>query len=136
MHRSKMYLYSITLSACESSVGGIVRPSVFAVLRLMTNSNLVGSSTGRSTGLVPLRILSTYAPARRNMASELGAYVINPPDSTMLELNTIVGSLRIRANSAIRARALKNKPSGCTIIPVSYTHLRAHETRHEIVCRL
>src|SRR5665648_1162744 len=23
-----------------------------------------------------------------------------------------------------------------TIIPVSYTHLRAHETRHDLVCRL
>src|SRR5450759_286956 len=27
-------------------------------------------------------------------------------------------------------------PIGVTIIPVSYTHLRAHETRHDIVCRL
>jgi hypothetical protein len=28
-------------------------------LRLMTSSNLVGCSTGRSAGLAPLRILST-----------------------------------------------------------------------------
>src|SRR5450756_2920503 len=28
-------------------------------------------------------------------------------------------------------------PGKCTIYrPVSYTHLRAHETRHELVCRL
>src|SRR5450756_2770376 len=25
---------------------------------------------------------------------------------------------------------------GCTHIAVSYTHLRAHETRHDLVCRL
>src|SRR5450759_1230417 len=25
---------------------------------------------------------------------------------------------------------------GIIIIPVSYTHLRAHETRHDLVCRL
>ena len=25
---------------------------------------------------------------------------------------------------------------GYTIVPVSYTHLRAHETRHDLVCRL
>ncbi len=31
----------------------------FAVLRLMTSSNFVGCSTGRSAGLAPLRILST-----------------------------------------------------------------------------
>src|SRR5450756_546303 len=28
-------------------------------------------------------------------------------------------------------------PSKCTLfVPVSYTHLRAHETRHDLVCRL
>ena len=51
--------YSITLSARCRSDGGIVRPSAFAVLRLMTRSNFVGCSTGRSAGLAPLRILST-----------------------------------------------------------------------------
>ena len=40
--------HSITSSARASSVGGIVRPSAFAVLRLMTDSNLVGNSTGNS----------------------------------------------------------------------------------------
>src|SRR5882757_9615335 len=51
----------ITSSAVANSVSGIVRPSAFAVLRLMTNSNLVACSMGRSAGLVPLRILSTKA---------------------------------------------------------------------------
>jgi len=46
-------------SARSSSVSGIVSPNVFAVFRLMTNSNLVGCSTGRSAGLAPLRTLST-----------------------------------------------------------------------------
>src|SRR6266576_3240682 len=50
--------HSITSSASASSVGGISRPSVVAVLRLITNSNLVGCSTGRSPGFVPLRIRS------------------------------------------------------------------------------
>ena len=58
-------VYSITSSARESSVGGIVRPSVLAVCRLMTSSNFVGCSTGRSAGLSPFRILSTYAALRR-----------------------------------------------------------------------
>jgi hypothetical protein len=34
--------YSITSSARASSKGGTSRPSAFAVLRLITNSNLVG----------------------------------------------------------------------------------------------
>jgi len=50
--------YSITSSARPSSIAGMSRPSDLAVLRLMTISNLVGSWTGRSAGLPPLRIRS------------------------------------------------------------------------------
>jgi hypothetical protein len=51
--------YSITWSARSSTDCGIVRPRALAVLRLITNSNFVGCSTGSSAGLAPLRILST-----------------------------------------------------------------------------
>jgi hypothetical protein len=51
--------YSITSSARASTAGGIVRPSAFAVLRLITSSNLVGCWIGRSAGFAPLNILST-----------------------------------------------------------------------------
>ena len=54
----------ITSSARANTFGGIVRPICFAVFRLITNSNLVGCSTGKSTGLTPLRILSTKIAAR------------------------------------------------------------------------
>ena len=57
--------HRITLSARASTLGGIVRPICFAVLRLITSSNLVGCSTGRSPGLAPLRMRSTYVAARR-----------------------------------------------------------------------
>ena len=48
--------YSITSSARASSFAGISRPSALAVVRLMTRSNLVGCSTGRSAGFSPLRM--------------------------------------------------------------------------------
>src|SRR5437867_12913604 len=51
--------HSITWCARSSIDGGMVRPSVRAVLRLITSSYFVGCSTGRSLGLAPLRILST-----------------------------------------------------------------------------
>src|SRR5262245_9463901 len=57
--------HSITSSARASNVGGISRPSALAVLRLMTSSYLVGFCTGRSAGLSPLRMRSTYEAARR-----------------------------------------------------------------------
>ena len=51
--------HSITSSARGSSIGGISRPSALAVLRLMTNSYLVGACTGRSAGFSPLMMRST-----------------------------------------------------------------------------
>ena len=55
----------ITSSARTSSDCGIVRPSAFAVFRLMTSSNFVGCSIGRSPGFPPLSILSTKLAAFR-----------------------------------------------------------------------
>jgi len=51
--------HSITSSARARIEGGMVSPSAFAVFRLITISNFVGCSIGRSPGFAPLRILST-----------------------------------------------------------------------------
>src|SRR5262249_26231007 len=48
--------HSITSSARASSAGGTSRPSVLAVLRLMTIQNCVGNMIGSSAGFAPLRI--------------------------------------------------------------------------------
>jgi hypothetical protein len=50
--------YSITSSARTKNDSGSVRPSAFAVLRLMVSWYFGACSTGRSAGLAPLRILS------------------------------------------------------------------------------
>src|SRR6266404_4736688 len=71
-------LYSITSSARASSVGGISRPSAFAVLRLITNSYLVGACTGRLAGFSPLRMRSTYWAAERNWLARSDPYDIRP----------------------------------------------------------
>jgi len=54
--KADMANYSITSSARASTAGGIVRPSAFAVLRLITSSYLFGAWTGRSPGFSPLRM--------------------------------------------------------------------------------
>src|SRR5262252_8116990 len=66
--------YSITSSAMATRPGGKVRPSAFAVLRLITNSNLFGCTTGRSVGLAPLRIFPvvyTHLVIRLNEAGSV-----------------------------------------------------------------
>lgn len=64
--------HSITWSARSRRDCGIVSPANLAVLTLITSSNLVGCSTGRSPGLTPFRILSTYTAARRKLSSMEG----------------------------------------------------------------
>ena len=51
--------YSMTSVARVSRSRGMVSPSAFAALRLMTNSNSEGCCTGRSEGLAPFNIRST-----------------------------------------------------------------------------
>jgi hypothetical protein len=63
--------HSITSSARASSVGGAVRPSALAVVKLMMRSNLVGCSTGSSAGFAPRRILSTESDFQRGCFSPL-----------------------------------------------------------------
>src|SRR5215831_6275461 len=65
----KMTAYSITSSASASTPGGIVRASALAVLRLITNSNLVGCTTGSWAGFSPLKMRSTYDAAPRHWSS-------------------------------------------------------------------
>jgi hypothetical protein len=69
MQRIKTGFYSITSSARSRNASGIVRPSALAVVRLMTNSNLIGCSTGMSPGFVPRRILSTNSTPLAHSAS-------------------------------------------------------------------
>jgi hypothetical protein len=45
--------YSITSSATERTAGGTSMPIARAVCKLMTNSNLVDCSTGKSAGFAP-----------------------------------------------------------------------------------
>src|SRR5919108_5892472 len=54
------FFHLITLSALASTFGGIVRPICLAVFRLITNSNFVGCSTGKSAGFPPFRNFFTY----------------------------------------------------------------------------
>ena len=57
MHCSKLQLYSITSSAQAEIAPGTSIPSAFAVVKLITNSNLTIWKTGSSPALSPLRAM-------------------------------------------------------------------------------
>ena len=61
--------HSSTSSARTRKVSGIAIPMALAVLRLTTNSNLVGCSTGISAGFVPSSIFATRAAILRCIAT-------------------------------------------------------------------
>ena len=75
--------YSITSSALASSDCGMVRPIALALLRLIASANLVGAWTGRSVGLAPFNMRSTYPAARRYWSIPSGPYEIRPPPATI-----------------------------------------------------
>jgi len=82
--------YSITSSAISRKSRGIVRPSAFAVFRLMTSSNLVGCSTGRSEGIAPLRTLPTIAPSCSHIAGRLGRKNITLQSAVAPKMDALV----------------------------------------------
>src|SRR5215472_9066871 len=70
--RNKNIAYSISASARVSTDCGMVIPSALAVLRLITSSYFVGACTGKSLGLSPFRMRSTYRAAPRYCSSISG----------------------------------------------------------------
>ena len=61
-----------------------MRPSALAVFMLITSSNLVGCSTGRSEGLAPLRILVDVAACTAEQIDQIGAVTTNPQERRYL----------------------------------------------------
>src|SRR5262249_58738189 len=83
--------YSITSSARASSVGGMVRPSVIAVLKLITRLYLVACWTGRSAGLAPLSIRPVFISTWRRGLGGVGPYLISSPPSSGLGHRKMAG---------------------------------------------
>src|SRR3954447_26447459 len=83
--------HSITSSARASSDGGTVRPSILAVSTLMTSSNLVACTTGRSATLAPLRIRPVKAPTCRNASAMLLPSLISPPAAAISREENVAG---------------------------------------------
>src|SRR5262245_6761016 len=99
--RSPVHYWMIS-SALTRKDCGIVSPRALAVFRLITNSNLVGCSTGRSPGFAPRRILSVSTAALRQSSGRLGAYDIKPPATTRFDRPRTVGTLLFFAASTTR----------------------------------
>src|SRR5262245_35308493 len=94
-------LHSITSSARCCRNKGTSRPMAFAVLRLMTSSNFVGCSTGRSAALVPCKNLCTNTALRRYMCGMSAPYDSSPPASAKDRSTEADGRRYLIAKSAM-----------------------------------
>src|SRR5215831_19668090 len=87
------FVHSMIWSARTSTDCGIVSPRTLAVLRLITSSNFVVCSTGRSAGFAPFRMRSTYVAARWQLAGMLAPAVMRNPASAACGSPEKLGSL-------------------------------------------
>src|SRR6516165_839739 len=94
---SKGPLHSITSSARAIKDFDTSSPSAFAVVTLISRSNFVGCSTGKSLGFAPRRILSTNSAERRKRSGKFGPYDIRPPAATNERKPATVGNCALTA---------------------------------------
>src|SRR5450756_636635 len=101
----------------------------------------VSDAPGLSTsGSVPfaIRLHAAHAPQASNgrfAGTQAGATAIAGATRVPVAQASVLaptGERQFSASATACATSLLPTPSG----PVSYTHLRAHETRHDLVCRL
>src|SRR3954467_12392038 len=93
--------HSITSSARCCKNEGTSMPIAFAVFRLITSSNFVGCSMGKSAGLVPCNILDTNTALRLYMSDKSAPYDNSPPASTKGRNTEADGRRYLIAKSAI-----------------------------------
>eukprot|EP00831_Metopus_contortus_P048734 TRINITY_DN3987_c0_g1_i6.p3 TRINITY_DN3987_c0_g1~~TRINITY_DN3987_c0_g1_i6.p3 ORF type:complete len:102 (+),score=57.05 TRINITY_DN3987_c0_g1_i6:64-369(+) len=63
-------------------------------------------------------------------------FFFNDTATTEIYTRSIVGSVRCVQETGINAEYMGIPQGRCSVWPVSYTHLRAHETSLHLVCRL
>src|SRR5262245_5478319 len=109
-----MLAHSNTWSARWSSAGGTVRPSALAVLRLITSSNLVACSTGRSAGRASLR---TFVHVDGEAAEDVASVPSVGHQPARLGELPIPGDAR----QLVRRREIRNEAS-VRIVPARLGH--------------
>src|SRR5450756_2874046 len=100
-----------------------------AISRVSSWLFAAASVTGTFLSLIPASSPRVSTGRRKHERSQE-----QPPPLFAYALPRLLHIVDSMVENPLRARIAAN--STPTMIPVSYTHLRAHETRHDLVCRL
>src|SRR5665648_628693 len=95
---------------------------------------LLSSTIGRNKNNIPGEVISAIIEGTEDLCSELRETGINiwPTGGETADVGDLVRTIIV--DSTVTCRMKRSEVISAD--PVSYTHLRAHETRHDIVCRL
>src|SRR5450756_3094333 len=106
-----------------------------ALLERKLDNRYIGMIGSRSKTLEVFRRLMAAGVGREDLARVYAPVGIDHGGQTAEEIAlAICAELVAVRHDHTLADSMKNRAN--IIGPVSYTHLRAHETRHDLVCRL
>src|SRR5665648_1178307 len=91
-------------------------------------AKLLGPTGGYLIGFIFLALIAGYFVDQ--FPGKIYMYVLGMVIGTLVTYALGTGWLAFQANMTFQTALFAG------VIPVSYTHLRAHETRHDLVCRL
>src|SRR5450756_812907 len=96
----------------------------------------MGTTLGASAVTVARRPQAQPCPIRRGDAAGSPRACVSQPLGTPAVWNARAMSPSKEVPLEGGASTAIHRLDGVVLRPVSYTHLRAHETRHDLVCRL
>jgi hypothetical protein len=139
--KSLASLYSITLSVSAGSCGGSSSPSTFAVVRLITSSNFVGCSTGKSEADFKTAAVLQWlgdggddAWRDERAADPLHCPRIDAKPSSDFALTGPSGSLQCLMDSFFQGAGYRTPPEAFSRIPAARGRLgRRHRRRFSSV---
>src|SRR5450756_2815809 len=107
-------------------------------LRTMSNrGTLISSMPAASTAIARAGLTALNAPPRIRLASAFQRVpALRNRMMNVAEISAIALRLRPLLHLRYMSTGLCDQARARRTTTVSYTHLRAHETRHDLVCRL
>src|SRR5450756_2747687 len=124
-------LRDVDLELPDGSISAIVGPNGSGKSTLARLASGLLRPTSGSVRLLPDGDIQTVTDVRPGL--DVGLVFQNPDDqlvATTVEDDIAFGLENLELPHAEMVRRVGDA------LPVSYTHLRAHETRHDLVCRL
>ena len=115
-----------------------VSPSLALGAIVILAPSAVVSTLTSILSLAPINLISVLfsPPSLISVLVPISLLTVNPPCSFVIFSLLVVWSVLSSSTRFFTLLSCATLTASVSSVPVSYTHLRAHETRHDLVCRL